>query len=234
MTRSFAKSTALAFVTTILLGTSACVMDMEPTEEADVDPMAEGDSGAEGEGGTEGEAVAEDQQAVDTSASYLDAAAREFLAQAGVSDPSTVGATMWVDACRVSAHQGAGTFNSGITKVCTWANAYPGWVIIETAYDVIENKNNRGSASVSSTNGPVTVSGSEFGSKFNTAISLSVNAGNVSATGKLEAEYQRLNGFSFAFDGAGNQIVATVTANGGAFKSSRIEIQARAKLVRVY
>ncbi|MFY0538875.1 hypothetical protein [Nannocystis pusilla] len=151
-----------------------------------------------------------------------------------MSDASSIGATMWVDACRVMAHQGAGTFNSGVTRTCSWANVHSGWIIIETAYDVLQNKNDRGSASVSSTNGPVTISSADFGPRFDAAISLAHGAGDADSAKKLELEYQRLNGYSFQFSGAGNQLVASVTANGGLFQGARIEIQARAKLLRVH
>jgi hypothetical protein len=170
----------------------------------------------------------------DTSESYLNAAARGYLTQAGVTDASAVGATKWVNACRVNAQQGSVTFNSGVTRVCSWANIHPGWIIVETAYDVLYNKNKRGSASVSSTNGPVTISTVEFGSKFDLAISLAQSLGDASAALALQLEYQRLNGYSFYFGGAGNQLVATVTANGGLVQSANIDIQARAKLLRIY
>ncbi|EYF03843.1 Hypothetical protein CAP_5107 [Chondromyces apiculatus DSM 436] len=99
---------------------------------------------------------------------------------------------------------------------------------------MIENKNGRGSASVSSMNGPVTVYESQFGSKFNGALSLAISDGDTTATAKLELEYQRLSGYSFHFNGSGNQIYATVTANGGLFKASRMEIYAKAKVLRIY
>jgi hypothetical protein len=170
----------------------------------------------------------------DTSASHLSVSARSYLTQAGVPNSGTVGATEWVNACRVSAHQGAGTFNSGITNSCSWANVRPGWIILEIAHDVLRNDNNRGSASVSSTNGPVTISVTEFGSRFNGAISLAVSAGGVSASRSLQLEYQRLNGYSFSFNGEGNNVVAVVRANGGLFKGSFIDVQTKAKLLRVY
>lgn len=170
----------------------------------------------------------------DTSLSQLNASARTYLTQTGVSQSSTVGGVVWVNACKVSAQQGAGTFNSGITKSCVWANSLPGWIVIGLDYIVLENLNGRGSASVSSINGSATITTSEFGSKFNGAMSIAASLGDLSAQTSLQLEYQRLNGYSFNFNGTGNNVVATVTANGGLFKKSRIEIQARAKLLRVY
>lgn len=187
--------------------------------------------GGEGGGGGGGSVPA---PSMDTSASKLDAEARAYLAQAGVAEETSVGGTMWVNACRVRAQQGAVTFTSGVTRSCQWSNVNPGWIILEVAYDVIKNKNDRGSASISAMNGPSTVSRVEFGSKFNGAISLAQKAGIGSAEVKLQLEYQRLNGYYAHFDGAGNQVYAEVTANGGVFEGSDIEIQARAKLLRIY
>ncbi len=87
---------------------------------------------------------------------------------------------------------------------------------------------------MSSVNGSVTISTSEFGSKFNGAMDVAISVGDISASQNLQLEYQRLNGYSFIFDGVGNNVVATVTANGGLFRASSIEIQAKAKLLRVY
>lgn len=168
-----------------------------------------------------------------TTASYLDATARAYLAQEGVYDVASVGGTKWVDACSVSAHQGSVTFNSGITKMCSYASP-PGWVILETGYVVLENKNNRGSWSVGSANGNVSFSTVDFGSKFSGAIDHAISVGDISAKQKLELEYQRLNGYSYLFTGTGNNLVAVVTANGGLFKSSSISILAKAKLLHVY
>ena len=171
---------------------------------------------------------------VDTTGSYLNMSARSYLAQVGVPDATSVGGVQWVNACKVSANQGAGTFNSGITNSCSWANLQPGWIVLEVNYEVLRNDHGRGSASVSSVNGSVTISTSEFGSKFNGAMDVAISIGDISASQKLQLEYQRLNGYSFMFDGVGNNVVATVKANGGLFQGSRIEIQATAKLLRVY
>lgn len=172
--------------------------------------------------------------APDVSSSYLDDSARQFLRIAGVSNSQSVGGTLWVDACRVRATQGAVTFDSGVTKNCTWANLQPGWIVLETNYVVLENRNGRGGAAVSSTNGPVSISTTEFGSKFDAAISSAGSSGDKPSEAKLKLEYQRLNGYSYTFSGQGNQVVAEVTANGGLFEASAIEIQARAKLLRIH
>jgi len=58
--------------------------------------------------------------------------------------------------------------------------------------------------------------------------------GDASVQTSLQLEYQRLNGYWFSFNGQGNQVYATVTANGGLFRSSRIEIQGKAKLLRIH
>ena len=170
----------------------------------------------------------------DVSASYLDANARNYLEQAGVPNAGGVGATQWVQGCRVTAQQGAVTFNSGKTETCPWANTMPGWIILETDYEVLQNRNNRGSASVGAVNGPTTVTTTELGSKFKGAIEFAVKAGDIDAKTKLELEYQRMNQFQFKFDGQGNTLIGRVTANGGMFESSLIEIRAKAKLLRVY
>lgn len=168
------------------------------------------------------------------SGSYLDASARSYLTSVGVSDPSSVGATMWVNGCRVSSSQGAVTFNSGITHTCVWANLRPGWIIVDINYLILRNDNGRGSASVSSVNGPITVSETQFGSRFSAAIDLAISVGDIEASQKLSLEYQRLNGFSFVFDGTGNNLVATATANGGLFQGSYMDIQTHAQLLRIY
>jgi len=153
----------------------------------------------------------------------------------GVTNTGSVGATKWVNACPVMAYQGAGTFNSGVTQTCSWSNDEVGWIIVEVSYDVLANWSNRGSASVSKgSGGNVTVSSSTFGSKFNGAISLAVSAGDVSAQTSLNAEYQRLLGYSWNFDAPKNTVTASVTANGRLFVPSKIEIQAKAKLRRIY
>lgn len=223
------KLTGLLILSFGLAACGGSPADIESDTFALYPPMD--DPGGDGGGGGGG---APTPPPVDTSTSLLDATARTYLAEAGVSNESTVGGTMWVNACRVSAHQGAVTFNSGVTRSCQWANTYPGWIILEVAYDLIENKNDRGFASVSAMNGPSTVSLMEFGSKFNGAISFSVKEGNSSAEAKLQLEYQRLNGYSFSFSGEGNQVYAQVTANGGLFEGSDIDIQAKAKLLRIY
>jgi hypothetical protein len=152
----------------------------------------------------------------------------------GVSDAASVGGVQWVNACKVSAFQGEGTFNRGITNSCSWANLRPGWIVLDIDYVVLKNRNQRGSASVSSVNGSVTISITEFGSKFNGAMDAAIGVGDFTASQKLQLEYQRLNGYSFMFNGVGNNVVATVTANGGLLEKSDIEIQARAMLLRVY
>jgi hypothetical protein len=171
---------------------------------------------------------------LDTSGSYLNASARAFFTQAGVSDAASVGATKWINACRVSAFQGAVTFNSGVTNNCIWANTIPGWVILEVSYDVLRNDNSRGSASASSIQGSVTISTVDFGSKFTAAYNLALGVGNVTAAQNIQLEYQRLSGYSFSFDGTGNNLAAFVTANGGLFEGSFIDVQAKAKLLRIY
>jgi hypothetical protein len=151
----------------------------------------------------------------------------------GVPEPWQIGGTQWVSACTARAEQGAVTFNSGVTRICTYA-APTGWVVLETSYTVDENKYDRGSFSVSTVNGPTSVSTVEFGSKFNAAIDLAVAMGDNSASQKIQLEYQRLNGFSWAFDGHGSSVVVQVTANGGLFRKSIIQVSARAKLLRIY
>jgi hypothetical protein len=169
----------------------------------------------------------------DNSLSYLDNEAREFLTQAGWVDSIEIGGTKWVNACTARAQQGAVTFNSGKTEICTYS-APPGWTILETSHTVDENLYGRGSYNVSTVNGPVTVSTAEFGSKFKGAIELAAKVDKIELKRKLELEYQRLNGFSWSFDGNGSNVRVQVTANGGAFRKSVIQVSARARLLRVY
>lgn len=239
------NSATPAIATSLLLALAGCV-DPEPFE-TDTDDGPRGESIVERQGrrippmlssrdpgGGYGSSGATTTRSLDTTASHLSENARAYLIEAGVSDASSIGATEWVKACRVRAYQGAGTFNSGESNSCTYANVRNGWIIVEVAYDVLENKHGRGSASVSATNGPVTISRSDFGSKFDGAMSLAASSGDSPAETELQLEYQRLNGYSYHFGGAGNQLVATVTANGGAFRKSAIEIQAKARLLRVH
>lgn len=162
---------------------------------------------------------------VPTSWLSLSPAERGYLARVGVTNAATLGATRTMEVCRVSASQGAVTFNAGTTNTCIWANNVPGWVISETQYRTIRNRNDRGFASVSSVNGPVTISMSEIGSKWSAAIDMAKKAGDFSSETKLKLEYEKIKTKVFEFNGTGNNLIATVTANGGVFEASSIEIQ---------
>lgn len=169
--------------------------------------------------------------ALDFSSSFLDTEARSFLASAGMANASTIGATQWVNGCFVSAKQGAFTSGS-VTNDCNWANTRPGWIIVEATCEVLENKNDRGSLSCNVMNGPTTVSVTEL-DKFNWAIEAAATVGRTTAEINLKSEYDRLKSYSSSYTGAGNGIVARVTANGGFFEGSSIAVQTRAKLLRV-
>jgi hypothetical protein len=150
-----------------------------------------------------------------------------------VANSYQVGGTLWVDACVATAYQGAGTFNDGVASSCTYGPP-PGWIILDKSYAVTANWSNRGTYSVSLINGSASTSSTQLGSKFNGAIDLAVSVGDVSASTKLNWEYQRLSSYSWAFNGTGQNIYVYVKANGGLFQASKITVSTKAKLLRVY
>ena len=194
-------------------------------------PIEDCDGGGGGGGG--GSYPPPSPPSTDTSSSYLDTAARTYLTQVGVANSYQVGGTLWVDACVATAYQGAGTFNDGVASSCTYGPP-PGWIILEKTHAVTANWSNRGTYSVSLINGSISTSSAQLGSKFNGAIDLAVSVGDVSASTKLNWEYQRLNSYSWAFNGTGQNIYVYVKANGGLFQASKITVSTRAKLLRVY
>src|SRR6187402_772661 len=98
--------------------------------------------------------------ATNTSASYLDAAARTYLTQVGVPSSYQIGGTLWVTGCTATAYQGAGTFNSGVSSSCTYAPP-AGWIILDYTYEVQANWSSRGTYSASLINGSITTTSTQ-------------------------------------------------------------------------
>jgi hypothetical protein len=157
-----------------------------------------------------------------------------YTTAAGLTNPAYIGQEKWVNACDVISQQGAGTFNSGVTKTCTYQTDN-GWQIVESHVEVLENKHGRGSYAnnVIAKDGQFSANEQEIGAKWKIAIEAAVKAGDIDAKNKLEIEYQRNIQLIRNYSANKNTFFIEVTANGGLFRKSVIHVKARVKLVRI-
>lgn len=159
----------------------------------------------------------------------------EYLAQAGFDNPRLLGMVKEERGCQVRVTQGAGTFNRGETKTCVYQPSEPGWVIQSFTVDVLENKHGRGSYSVDviAEGGEFNRSFKEIGDKLKLAIDLAASKGDIEVKRKLELEHQRHLERVLSIGATRNSAHLEVTANGGLFRKSVIEVILRAKLLKV-
>lgn len=157
-----------------------------------------------------------------------------YTQQAGLTDPAKIGEEKWIDACDVVAEQGAFTFNSGITKTCTY-QVDNGWQIVESKLDVLENKYGRGSytSNIIAKDGQFSVNEQEIGAKWKVAIEAATKAKDTEARAKLELEYQRNIQLIRNYSANKNTFFMEVTANGGLGRKSVVHVVGKVKLVRI-
>jgi hypothetical protein len=157
-----------------------------------------------------------------------------YTTAAGLTNPAYIGQEKWVDACDVISQQGAGTFNSGVTKTCTYQTDN-GWQMVESQIEVLENKHGRGSYAnnIIAKDGQFNVNEQDIGAKWKIAIEAAVKAGDIEAKRKLDLEYQRNIQLIRSYSANQNTFFIQVTANGGLFRKSVIHVKARVKLVRI-
>lgn len=165
----------------------------------------------------------------------LDARVDSYRQQVGLSTTSQLGQEKWFNACEIAAQQGAGTFNSGREETCTWQHNIPGWQILEYNLEVLENKNGRGSysADIIAKDGQFTANEQEIGDKWKGAIDLSIKAGDLEATRKLELEYQRNQQLIRNYAASKNTFFLKVNANGGLFEESIIRVKGSVRAIQV-
>lgn len=171
-----------------------------------------------------------------SSVGTVEARVDEYKRQVGLSATGQLGTQKWVHACEAVAQQGAVTFNSGITKTSTYQHDVPGYQILECNLQVLENKHNRGSysSSIIAKDGQFTVNEQEIGDKWKVAIDLSIKAGDLEATRKLELDYQKNHQLIRNYASNKNTVFLAVTANGGLMRKSIIRVVAKALLVCIY
>lgn len=159
----------------------------------------------------------------------------DYLIQAGFNNPDQLLSEKEVQACDVLAHQGSGTFNSGVTQSCTWQQSEPGWVVESVRVDVLENKHDRGSYTedIIAADGQFDLSVKEVGDQWTAAIDLAAKAKDVEVEKKLSLAYQHHMERVVSMSSNKNSVYLEVLANGGLFQSSTIHVIAYAKLVRL-
>jgi hypothetical protein len=159
----------------------------------------------------------------------------EYLSQAGFDNPRLLGRVKEVRGCTARVQQGAGIFNHGETKTCTYQPSEPGWVIQSVEADVTENKHGRGSYSVDviAKEGDFNKRFKELRDKFKLATELAASQGDTEVKRKLEFERQRQLERMLSIGAAKNSAHLEVTANGGLFRTSVIEVILRVKLLKV-
>jgi hypothetical protein len=158
-----------------------------------------------------------------------------YLSQAGFYNPSELGMVKEEVLCDVYVSQGAGTFNRGITKTCTWQQTEPGWALQSVSVEVPENKNGRGSYahSTMAADGQFFMHIQETGDKWKAAIDMAASAADVEVKQKLEFDYQHHMERMVKLSANQNTVHLEVTANGGAFAKSAIRVILRGKKIRV-
>lgn len=158
-----------------------------------------------------------------------------YMQQAGLPTSAELGKERWFNACDIQAQQGAGTFNSGRTETCTYQHSIPGWQMLEYQVEVLENKYKRGSykGDLIAKDGNFTVNEQQIGDKWKTAIDLSIKAGDVEATRKLELEYQRHQQLIRNYASNKNTFFLSATANGGLARKSVIHLKGNVKMVYI-
>lgn len=156
-----------------------------------------------------------------------------YMVQAGLPTSGQLGEERWFNACDTRVQQGAGTFNSGVTKPCSWG--LDGWRILDFELEVIENKYGRGSYTTSTlpAGSDINISLQEIGSKYKLAIERAISASDLEAKNKLELEYQRHQQLILQYASNKNTFILSVTANGGLGRKSVIHVKARVRAVYV-
>lgn len=159
----------------------------------------------------------------------------EYLSQAGFDNPRMLGMVREDIPCRLRVSQGAGSFNSGLTETCTSQPQEPGWVIQSATPEVIENKHDRGrySFDVIAEGGEFNKTVKEIGDTFKLAIDLAASKGDIEVKRKIEIEHQRHLERVVHIGATRNTVHLSVTANGGLFRKSVIEVALRVKLLKV-
>ncbi len=158
-----------------------------------------------------------------------------YMEQVGLPKSAQLGEEQWFNACDVRAQQGAGTFNKGITKTCTYQHSIPGWQILEYQIDVLENKYGRGSykGDIIAKDGNFTVNEQQIGDKWKAARELAIKYNDVEAKRKLELEYQRHQQLIRSYSSNKNTFFLSATANGGLARKSVLYLKTKLKIVRL-
>ncbi|EPX65295.1 hypothetical protein D187_000720 [Cystobacter fuscus DSM 2262] len=158
-----------------------------------------------------------------------------YLSQAGFTNPSELRTTKEIVACDTYVSQGAGTFNSGVTRDCVYQATEYGWGIESVRLEVLQNRNGRGSYTYNTLaeGGQFNFNVQEIGDKWNVALELAAKAADIEVQKKLQIDYQRHMERTLALSANKNTVHLQVTANGGLFEKSEIHVKVYATLVRL-
>ena len=158
-----------------------------------------------------------------------------YLSQAGFTNPGELRTTKEIVACDTYVSQGAGTFNSGVTRDCVYQATEYGWGIESVRLEVVKNRNGRGSYTYSTLaqDGQFNFNVKEIGDKWNVAIELAGKAADIEVQKKLQVDYQRHMERTLSLSANKNTVHLQVTANGGLFEKSEIHVKLYATLVRL-
>jgi hypothetical protein len=161
--------------------------------------------------------------------------ADSYMRQAGLPTSAQLGEEKWVQgACRVRVFRGWP--GGSRSDECFKQQTIPGWQIIDSKVNILENTGGRGSFStkIIAKDGQVTINRQEIGNKWKVAIENAIKAGDIEAKKKLEIEYQKHQQYIATYAANENTFLLEATARAGAIERSVIDLSARVKIIRVW